>query len=73
MISPCVGRYGVVVDLPSVVAAIATSENVDSVVTFVHSRAVPVYSKTIACQNLVLIIYIDQNIMIHSDSMSMIT
>ena len=42
VISPCVGRYGVVVDLPSIVTAVVASKNVYSVKPFVHGSAMPV-------------------------------
>ena len=43
VIAPCIGRYGVVVNLAPCVTTIVASKNVDSVITFVHSGAMPVF------------------------------
>ena len=43
VIAPCIGRYGVVVNLAPCVTTIMASKNVDSVITFVHSGAMPVF------------------------------
>ena len=75
VISPCVGRYSVVVDLPSIVTAVVASKNVDSVKAFVHSSAMPVFFFVITnqCSSASCSDHLHGSEHNHSNLMSMIT